>query len=40
MAPDPIREPTEAERARRAIALGAVLGVVMSLLARRRRDAR
>jgi hypothetical protein len=36
MAPDPIREPTEAERARRAAVLGAALGLVMAFLARRR----
>jgi hypothetical protein len=36
MQPDPISEATEAERTRRAAVLGAVLGLVLVLLARRR----
>jgi hypothetical protein len=37
MAPDPVSEPTEAERGRRAVVLGAILGVILAALARGRR---
>jgi hypothetical protein len=40
MTPDTIHEPTEGERARRAIVLGAALGLVLALLARRRSPGR
>jgi hypothetical protein len=39
MQPQPTHEPTEAERTRRAVVLGAVLGLVLVLLGRRRRSA-
>ncbi len=34
MTPDPIREPTEAARALRAVLLGAILGAVLAAVAR------
>ena len=41
MTPDPIREPTEGTRARRAVLLGAILGAILAAVARApARDAR
>jgi hypothetical protein len=40
MQPEPQTEPTEGERARRALTLGAVLGLILVLVAGRRRAAR
>jgi hypothetical protein len=37
MPPDPVSERTEAERARRSVLLGAILGAILAALARRRR---